>query len=260
MDEQRFARRRRRQLRPPSGVGARRGLARVLSKAGICSRAVAAEWIRAGRVRVDGQVVLDPERRIAEEGSAVTLDGRRIAAVEASYWALHKPRGYVTTRRDPSGRRTVYDLLAGLGEWVVPVGRLDLETSGLLLLTNDTQFAERITNPETHVEKVYLATAKPRLDDAALERLRRGVSLADGPTRPAKVERVRDRGPCTLIRIAITEGRNRQVRRMIREVGSRVEKLERLSIGPVELGSLAPGTLRRLTAAELRALAPRPRA
>jgi pseudouridine synthase len=256
MDEKRFAAHRRRPARPL----VRRGLARVLSKAGICSRTVAAEWIRAGRVRVDGRVVLDPERRIAEEGSAVTLDGRPIAAAERSYWAFHKPRGYVTTRSDPSGRPTVYDLLDGLGEWVVPVGRLDLDTSGLLLLTNDTQFAERITNPETHVEKVYHATAKPRLDDAAIERLRRGVVLADGPTRPAKVERVKDRGPCTLLRIAITEGRNRQVRRMIRAVGARVEKLERLAIGPVELGNLAAGALRRLTAAELRALAPRPRA
>jgi pseudouridine synthase len=237
----------------------RRGLARVLSKAGLCSRAVAAEWIRAGRVRVDGAVVRDPERRIAEEGAAVTLDGRRVAAAARSYWALHKPRGYVTTRSDPSGRATVYDLLADLGEWVVPVGRLDRDTSGLLLLTNDTAFAERITNPGSHVEKTYRVTAKPRLDDAALERLRRGVVLADGPTRPARVEKLRDRGPCTLIEIAITEGRNRQVRRMIREVGARVEKLERVSIGTVALGSLAAGALRRLSAAELRALARPPR-
>jgi len=161
----------------------------------------------------------------------------------------------VTTRSDPSGRATVYDLLADLGEWVVPVGRLDRDTSGLLLLTNDTAFAERITNPESHVEKTYRVTAKPRLDDAALERLRRGVVLADGPTRPARVEKLKDRGPCTLIEIAITEGRNRQIRRMIREVGARVEKLERLSIGPVALGSLAAGALRRLSATELRALA-----
>ena len=238
----------------------RRDLARVLSKAGICSRAAAAEWIRAGRVRVDGAIVRDPERRIAAEDAAVTVDGRRIEAAARSYWALHKPRGYVTTRSDPSGRRTVYDLLADIGEWVVPVGRLDRDTSGLLLITNDTAFAERITNPESHVEKTYRVTAKPRLDDAALERLRRGVVLADGPTRPAKVEKLRDRGPCTLIEIAITEGRNRQVRRMVREVGARVEKLERLSIGPVELGSLATGALRRLTGAELRALARPPRA
>ena len=254
MDEQRFGGHRRRSRRTPAGRGPRRGLARVLSKAGICSRTVAAEWIRAGRVRVDGRVVLDPERRIAEEGSAVTLDGRRIAAAESSYWALHKPRGYVTTRSDPAGRPTVYDLLEDLREWVVPVGRLDLETSGLLLLTNDTRFAERVTNPETHVEKVYRVTAMPRLDGAALERLRRGVVLADGPTRPARVERIRDRGPCTLIEIAITEGRNRQVRRMIREVGARAEKLERIAIGPVELGSLAAGALRRLTSAEVRGL------
>jgi pseudouridine synthase len=191
---------------------------------------------------------VDPSR------SAVSVDGRRIGDAERSYWALHKPRGYVTTRSDPSGRKTVYDLLGDLDEWVVPVGRLDLETSGLLLLTNDTQFAEYLTNPDSHVEKTYRVTAKPRLGQAALERLRAGVVLKDGPTRPAVVKKIGDRGPCTVIEITITEGRNRQVRRMIVEVGSRVLKLARVSIGAVALGDLAAGKSRRLTPAELRAL------
>jgi len=232
----------------------RRELARVLSKAGLCSRTVAAQRIRAGRVRVDGIVVRDPTARMDPERNAITLDGRRIGDAEPSYWALHKPRGYVTTRNDPDGRKTVYDLLGDVGEWVVPVGRLDLETSGLLLLTNDTQFAEYLTNPESHVEKTYRVTAKPRLGEAALERLRAGVVLKDGPTRPAVVKKIGDRGPCTVIEITITEGRNRQVRRMIVEVGSRVEKLARVSIGAVALGDLAAGKSRRLTPAELRAL------
>lgn len=232
----------------------RRELARVLSKAGLCSRTVAAEWIRAGRVRVDGVLVRDPAARVAAEKSSVTLDGRRISAAERTYWALHKPRGTVTTRQDPEGRPTVYDLIGDLSEWVVPVGRLDLDTSGLLLLTNDTQFAEHLTNPDSHVEKTYRVTAKPRLGETALERLRTGVVLKDGPTRPALVKKVGDRGPCTVIEITITEGRNRQVRRMIAEVGSKVEKLARVSIGSVALGDLAAGELRRLTAAELRAL------
>jgi len=234
----------------------RRGLARLLSKAGLCSRAVAAEWIRAGRVRVDGVVVRDPER-LAPERALIALDGVRLRAAERSYWALHKPRGYVTTRRDPEGRATVYDLIEGLGEWLVPVGRLDRETSGLLLLTNDTQFAERVTNPESHVRKTYRVTARPRLGDEALARLRTGVVLHDGPTRPATVRKLGDRGPCTAFEITITEGRNRQVRRMVQEVGARVDKLARVSIGAVSLGDLAPGKVRRLTAPEVRALAGR---
>jgi pseudouridine synthase len=238
----------------PGRSGARRGLARLLSKAGICSRTVAAGWIRAGRVRVDGRIVLDPERRIAAESATVTVDGRKIAEAKRSYWAFHKPRGYVTTRTDPSGRPTIYDLIEHLGEWVIAVGRLDLDTSGLLLLTNDTGFADLVASPESHVEKTYRVTAKPRLADSALERLRRGVVLADGPTRPAVVMRLADRGPSTVFELAITEGRNRQVRRMVREVGSKVVKLERRSIGTVELGDLATGKLRPLTPAEIRAL------
>ncbi len=226
----------------------------MLSKAGLCSRAVAAGWIRAGRVKVDGRVVLDPESRILPERAAVTVDGKRIAAAQRSYWAFHKPRGYVTTRSDPAGRPTIYDLLEDVGEWVIAVGRLDLDTSGLLLLTNDTQFADSVASPESHVPKTYRVTAKPRLPEAALERLRRGVELADGPTRPATVRRIADRGPSTVFEIAITEGRNRQVRRMVREVGAKVARLERRSIGPVELGDLAAAAVRRLSPAEVRAL------
>jgi len=148
----------------------------------------------------------------------------------------------------------VYDLLGSIGEWVIPVGRLDLDTSGLLLLTNDTALAELVTNPDSHLPKTYRVEARPRLPEEALEELRRGVVLQDGPTRPAVVRRIADRGPCTVLEIAITEGRNRQVRRMVREVGGRVEKLARTSIGPVRLGDLAAGAVRRLTEAEVRAL------
>ncbi len=230
------------------------GLARVLSKAGICSRTVAASWIRAGRVKVDGRIVLDPESRVVAERATVTVDGRRIAEAKLSYWALHKPRGYVTTRSDPGGRPTIYDLIEDLGAWVIAVGRLDLDTSGLLLLTNDTRFADAVASPESHVAKTYRVTAKPRLPEAAFLRLRQGVELADGPTRPATVRKIVDRGPCTVFEIAITEGRNRQVRRMVKEVGAKVVKLERRSIGPVELGDLASGKVRPLSPGEVRAL------
>ncbi len=226
----------------------------MLSKAGICSRTVAAEWIRAGRVAVDGRVVLDPESRVVGERAVVTVDGRQIGAAQRAYFAFHKPRGYVTTRSDPSGRPTIYDLLEGLDAWVIAVGRLDLDTSGLLLLTNDTAFADRVASPESHVAKTYRVTARPRVPEDALERLRRGVVLADGPTRPANVAKIADRGPSTVFEIAITEGRNRQVRRMVREIGSKVVKLERRSIGPVEIGALAAGAVRPLSASEIRAL------
>jgi len=234
--------------------GARHGLERLLSKAGVGSRAQARAWIEAGRVRVNGVVILDPEAWFDAARDAITLDGRALGALEARTLALHKPRGYVTTRSDPDGRPTVYELVADAQGWLVPVGRLDLDTSGLLLFTNDTQLAELLTNPDSHVAKRYEVEARPRLDAAALERLRRGVELHDGPTRPAEVEHLGERGPRTRFTLAITEGRNRQVRRMVREVGSKVEKLVRRAIGPLELGTLASGRWRWLTAAEVEAL------
>lgn len=232
----------------------RRGLDRILSKAGHCSRTVARELVRAGRVRVNGVVILDPDAWFDPERDEFTVDGRALGGSSLVYAALHKPRGYLTTRTDPGGRPTVYDLIGPVGAWVVPVGRLDLDTSGLLLFTNDTRFADAITSPASHVEKTYKVECKPRLDDAALERLRRGVELADGPTRPAQVEKLGDRGPATLFLITLTEGRNRQVRRMVREVGSKVEKLQRVRIGPLELGDQASGSVRPLTPAEVDAL------
>jgi len=167
---------------------------------------------------------------------------------------LHKPRGYLTTRSDPQGRPTVYDLLGELETFVAPVGRLDADTSGLLLFTNDTHFADRISDPALHVPKTYRVEARPRLGDEALGRLRAGLQLADGPTRPAQVEKLGDRGPVTRFLITIDEGRNRQVRRMVRELGSRVQKLARVRIGALELGTLAPGRWRELAPRELRAL------
>lgn len=229
-------------------------LERLLSKLGIASRVEAREWIRGGRVRVDGRVVRDPARRCGP-GVQLELDGRPLEPARRRTIALHKPRGYLTTRRDPQGRPTVYDLLGESEQQLKPVGRLDLETSGLLLLTSDTQLAERITDPASHVQKTYRVEARPRLDDVALERLRRGIELSDGPTRPARVEKLGDRGPATRFLLTIDEGRNRQVRRMVQQLGSRVQKLARLSIGSLELGLLAAGRWRELEAAELRALA-----
>jgi len=229
-------------------------LERVLSKAGVGSRVEAARWVRAGRVTVNGRVVRDPDRWVDMERDRVRLDGKPLRPRERIYLLLYKPAGYLTTYRDPQDRPTVYDLIADVGTFVSPVGRLDLDTSGLLLMTNDTQFAERVTNPNSHVPKTYLVKVSMRLTDEQLQRLRDGIELADGPTRPARVERVRDSAKYTHVEIALTEGRNRQVRRMVEALGGTVLKLVRIGIGPIGIGTLAIGTWRPLTPVEVRAL------
>ncbi len=229
-----------------------RELERILSKAGACSRKQARAWIESGRVTVNGVPIVDPDAWFDPHHDRVELDGKRLALESTMYVALHKPRGFLTTRSDPQKRATVYDLLQDLGAWVVPVGRLDAETSGLLLFTNDTQFADHVTNPRSHVDKVYRVEATPRLSDRSLATLESGVVLRDGKTLPAKVGRIVHRGPSTVFDLSIREGRNRQVRRMVHEVGSKVTHLARLSIGPIELGDLASGAFRHLTAREVR--------
>ncbi len=229
-------------------------LERVFSKAGLGSRTDARSWIGSGRVRVNGKVVENPERWVDLEKDRVTLDGKPLKAAEATYILLYKPKGYLTTWRDPEGRPTIYDLSADAGTWLSPVGRLDLDTSGLLLLTNDTDFAERITNPDHKVPKTYQVKASTLLSDEQIERLRSGVELSDGPTRPAKVSRLRDGPKHTHLEITITEGRNRQVRRMLEAVDSKVSKLVRTAIGPIRIGDLVIGKWRHLTEEELRSL------
>jgi 23S rRNA pseudouridine2605 synthase len=231
-------------------------LERVLSKAGAGSRVDARGWIRAGRVTVNGQVVRDPDSWIDMGRDRVRLDGKPLQARERIYLLLYKPTGYLTTYRDPRGRPTVYDLIADLGTFVSPVGRLDLDTSGLLLMTNDNQLAERVTNPASHVPKTYLVKASMRLTDEQLQQLRDGVELADGPTRPARVRRVRDSEKYTHLEITLTEGRNRQVRRMIEALGATVLKLVRVKIGSISIGVLQIGKWRLLTEREVRELRP----
>jgi pseudouridine synthase len=230
-------------------------LERVLSKAGLGSRSEARGWIGAGRVRVNGRVEQNPDRWVDLERDKVTCDGKPVQGRERIYILLYKPTGYVTTRKDPDGRATVYDLIRDVGAWVAPVGRLDLETSGLLIMTNDTQFVERLTNPAYKAPKTYQVKAADLLADEQLERLRLGVELSDGPTRPAEVKRLRDTGRHTHLEMTITEGRNRQVRRMLEAVGSKVLKLVRTAIGEIRIGELPIGKWRTLTPEELRKLA-----
>jgi 23S rRNA pseudouridine2605 synthase len=231
-------------------------LERVLSKAGVGSRVEARTWIQAGRVKVNGTAARDPDLWVDMERDRVSFDGKPLVARERVYLLLYKPTGYLTTYRDPDGRPTVYDLISDVGTFLSPVGRLDLNTSGLLLMTNDNRFAERVTNPESHVPKTYLVKASMVLTEAQLQRLRDGIELSDGPTRPADVVRVRDSGKYTHFEITLTEGRNRQVRRMVEALGARVLKLVRVKLGPITIGTLPIGKWRLLTPAEIAAFKP----
>jgi 23S rRNA pseudouridine2605 synthase len=225
-------------------------LERVLSKAGIGSRVEARQWIAAGRVQVNGRVVRDPDRWIDLRRDKVRFDGKPLKPRARVYVLLHKPAGYITSYRDPQGRPTVYDLVTDVGTFLSPVGRLDLETSGLLLMTNDNQLAERVTNPESHVPKTYLVESSTLLSDDQLQQLRDGIELADGPTRPAVVTRVGDAEDRTHFEITLTEGRNRQVRRMVEALDARVLTLVRVKIGAIGIGTLPVGRWRLLTPRE----------
>ena len=231
----------------PPGDRPLKTLERVLSKAGVGSRSEARSWIAAGRVSVNDRVIRDPDHWVDLERDRIAFDGKPLGSAARIYLLLHKPAGYLTTYRDPEGRPTVYDLLPGRDQYVFPVGRLDLDTSGLLIMTNDAQFAERMTNPDYHVPKTYLVKASMPLSDEQLEQLRRGIELRDGPTRPAEVTRVNPR----MFEITITEGRNRQVRRMVEALGAKVEKLTRIAIGALQIGAMESGTVRELTAQEV---------
>jgi 23S rRNA pseudouridine2605 synthase len=231
-----------------------RTLDRILSKAGLGSRTIVRKWIGAGRVAVNGKKIQSPDLWVDPAKDKVTVDGRPVAAKKKEYLLLYKPKGYLTTRKDPGGRPTVYDLLPGESEWVVPVGRLDQDTTGLLILTNDTDFANRIMSPESHVPKTYLVKASVLLTDEQLDRLRNGVELDDGPARPAIVKRIRDSEKYTFFEITITEGRNRQVRRMVEALGATVLKLVRTEIGPVAIAGLQIGRHRALKPEEVKLL------
>lgn len=234
-------------------------LDRALSKAGAGSRTEARSWIGGGRVKVNGRLIQTPDHWVDLARDRITLDDKPVGSGRKLYLLLYKPKGYITTYKDPEGRATVFDLLPGSVPYVFPVGRLDRDTSGLLLLTNDAQFAERITNPEFKIAKTYLIKATDLLTGDQMRQLREGVELSDGPTRPAGVKRLRDSAKYTFLEITIREGRNRQVRRMIEAIGSKVLKLVRTSIGPIEIAGLEPGKYRNLEPAEVRRLlAPSP--
>jgi 23S rRNA pseudouridine2605 synthase len=223
-------------------------LVKYLAHAGVASRRAAEKLIAAGRVSVDGELVADPARDVAA-GSRVSVDGRELAGPEQRVTlALHKPVGVVSTARDTHGRATVLDLVGAQAVRLYPVGRLDADSSGLILLTNDGELANRLTHPSFEVAKTYRATlGGGPVGDDALKRLRAGVQLEDGPTAPAQVRRLGARQ----IELTIHEGRNRQVRRMCDAVGHPVLALERVRFGPLGLDGLREGEHRRLGEEEL---------
>jgi 23S rRNA pseudouridine2605 synthase len=225
-------------------------LAKFLAHAGVASRRAAEDLVRAGRVTVGGDVVRDPACDV-DTGSGVAVDGEPVAgAEERVVYALHKPAGVVSTARDPQGRRTVVDLVPESAR-LYPVGRLDVDATGLILLTNDGELANLLTHPRYEVRRTYRVTvAGGPVGQAALRRLREGVELEDGPTAPAVAHRL---APDAL-ELTIHEGRNRQVKRMCAAVGHAALALERIRFGPLALGSLAPGEHRRLRAAEVERL------
>jgi 23S rRNA pseudouridine2605 synthase len=225
-------------------------LAKFLAGAGVASRRAAEEIVRAGRVSVGGEVVLDPARDVTE-AELVTLDGAPVStSAERVVYALNKPHGVVSTVRDPQRRPTVVSLVPSELR-LYPVGRLDADSTGLILLTNDGELAHRLTHPSFEVPKTYRATvASPPVEREALAALRRGVELDDGRTAPARVARI---APGT-IELTIHEGRKRQVKRMCEAVGHRVQRLERIAFGPLTLDELKPGAYRRLTPAEVQRL------
>lgn len=223
----------------------------MLSKAGLGSRTEARSWIGSGRVKVNGRLVQTPDHWVDVERDIVSLDDKPLEKQELRYILLYKPKGYLTTYKDPENRPTVYDLIPGLGQFVSTVGRLDQDTSGLLLLTNDHALTEGMTNPAYKIEKTYLVKASTLLSDEQLARLAQGVELEDGMTAPAVVKRQRDSEKYTFFEITIKEGRNRQVRRMVEALGAVALKLVRVRIGPLTLAGLQIGKWRELEADEV---------
>ena len=248
-------------------------LDRVLSRFGLASRTAARAAILAGRMKVNGRTVRDPEVWVSPERDTFLLDGRRLKPARKRYLLFYKPKGVITSHGDPDSRATIYEYLtnvapplraadAGLkpgatakNDWLAPVGRLDKDTSGLLLLTNDTDFADFMTNPDSGIPKTYLVKVNGLMSEEVIATLCAGVEMKRGDfARPLSVRRREDRGKYTWLDVVLTEGKNREVRRMIEAVGFKVLKLVRTRIGPLTLEGLEVGKWRELTAAEVASL------
>lgn len=230
-------------------------LQKIIAESGLCSRRKAEEYIKQGKVKVNGRVASIGDGATIKD--VISVDGERIYLSkkrEKYYIMLNKPRGYVTTMSDELDRRCVTELLEDFPERVYPIGRLDRNSEGLLLFTNDGKFANDIMHPSRHVSKTYRVTVRPGITDEQLVQLSEGVVIDDRKTLPANVTVLTQEQGRVVLQIVIREGRNRQVRKMCESVGLEVARLKRTAIGPVKLGMLKPGTYRELTSEELRAL------
>lgn len=227
--------------------GKRVGLARALSKLGFCSRSQAFALIREGKVRVNGTIARNPEASVRIGISRIEVEGQKISAATKLYLVLNKPRGFVTTAADEKGRDTVYSLLPDGIEWIAPVGRLDKASEGLLLVSNDSLWAARITDPATHLAKTYHVQIGAIANDEMLQKLRRGIETAKGELLRAKdISVVRLGEKNSWVEIVLEEGKNRHIRRMFEGLGVEVLRLVRVAIGPLQLGDLAKGAHRPL--------------
>jgi len=227
------------------------GLGRALSKMGFCSRAEAFELIRAGRVRLKGALTKNSEAPVRLGKDRIEVDGAEVVWAEKAYWMMNKPRSLVTTAHDEKGRETVYAKLPAGLPWMGPVGRLDKASEGLLLFTNDTQWAAKITAPESHLEKTYSVQYGTAEVERVLQTLLAGVKCSDGEVLRAKSAKpIRAGEKNSWVEIVLDEGKNRQIRRMFEALGIEVLRLVRIAIGPLELGSLGKGMARALTPAE----------
>jgi 23S rRNA pseudouridine2605 synthase len=239
----------------PSVQIPRHGLARVISKLGVCSRSQAEQWVRAGRVSVDGRVILDPYHPTLIKRQQIAVDGQAVESAESVYVAFNKPRGLVVSASDEHGRATVYTALAKAGlPWLGPVGRLDKASEGLLLLSNDTSWAAAITDPVSHLEKTYHVQVSGQPDAATLAAMQSGMVDAGEKLKARRATLLRAGDRNAWLEIVLDEGRNRHIRRLLAALGFDVKRLIRVAIGPLPLGDLPKGHWRQLSADEVRSL------
>jgi 23S rRNA pseudouridine2605 synthase len=233
----------------------RHGIARILSKSGVASRTQAAVWVRDGRVSVNGRIVRDPEFPVSIDTDKVSVDGRELGSVDRVYLVLNKPRGLLTTTTDERDRETVYECFAGSGlPWIAPVGRLDKASEGLLLFSNDPEWAARITDPETGPDKTYRVQVNKLVDPAQLARIEQGIVVAGERLAAKSVHLLRAGEKNCWLEIVLDEGRNRQIRRLLEAFDIGVLRLIRVAIGSLPLGELPKGQWRRLSQEEVAAL------
>ncbi len=230
-------------------------LQKAIADAGVASRREAEDLIREGLVTVNGKVITNLGTQVDPEHCHIKVRGKLIQSQQKKvYLALNKPIGYVTTLKDPQNRPTIMEFIRGIKARVFPVGRLDYNSEGLIILTNDGELANEIMHPRHHMPKTYLVKVKGKLAPSKLDKLQRGIRLPDGLTAPAQIQKVRSLPANTFLEITIHEGRKRQIRRMFEKLGHSVLKLKRIRIGPVYLGDLPPGKFRKLNPSEIKRL------